>query len=58
MIRGQPSSLSGRENKVFADRLMGRNTVDRALLGVKARVRFKGKMRVVVRAVSLVWFSV
>ena len=50
MIRGRPSSLSGRENKVFADRFMGRDTVDR----VKTRGRFKGKMRVVLRAVSLV----
>jgi len=39
---------------VFAVRLMGRDTVDRASLGAKARVRFKGKMRVVLRAVSLV----
>jgi len=54
MIRGRPSSLSGRENKVFVDRLMGSDTVDRASLGVKARARFKGKMRVVLRAVSLV----
>ena len=56
MIHGRPSSLSGRDDKVFADRLMGRDTVDRASLRVKARMRFKGKMRVVLRAVSLVYF--
>ena len=58
MIHGRPSSLSGRENKAFADRLMGRDPVDRASLRVKARARFKGKMRVVLRAVSLVLFTV
>ena len=54
MIRGRPSPLSGRANKVFTDRLMGKDTVDRASLRVKTRARFKGKMRVVLRAVSLV----
>jgi len=58
MIRGGPSSLNGRENKVFADRLMGRDTVDRTSLRVERRRRFKGKMRVVLRAVLLVLFSV
>jgi len=41
---------------VLADRLMG--SVDRALLRVKTRERFKVKMRVVLRAVSLVLFTV
>ena len=54
MIHGRPSSLCGRRDKVFADRLMGRDTVDRASLRVKARMRIKGKMRVVLRAVLLV----
>jgi len=54
MIHGRPSSLRGRDDKVFADRLMGKDTVDRASLRVKTRMRFKGKMRVVLRAVSLV----
>ena len=56
MIHGRPSTLSGGENKVFADRLMlvGRNSADRTLLRVKTRERFKVKMRVVLRAVSLV----
>ena len=54
MIHGRPSSLRGRGDKVFADHLMGRDTVDRASLRVKARMRIKGKMRVVLRAVSLV----
>jgi len=54
MIHGRPSSLRGRGDKVFVDRLMGRDTVDRASLRVKARMRIKGKMRVVLRAVSLV----
>jgi len=54
MIHGRPSSLRGRRDKVFADRLMGRETVDRASLRVKARMRIKGKMRVVLRAVLLV----
>jgi len=54
MNRGRPSSLSGRENKVFADRLMGRDTVDRTSLRVKTRARFKGKISVVSRPVSLV----
>ena len=54
MIRGRPSALSGRENKVFADRLMGRDSVGRTLLRVKTRERFKVKMGVVLGAVSLV----
>ena len=54
MIRSRPSTLSGEENKVFADRLMGRDSADRTLLRVKTRERFKVKMRVVLRAVSLV----
>jgi len=54
MIRGRPSVLSGRENKVFADRLMGRDSVGRTLLRVKTRERFKVKMGVVLGAVSLV----
>jgi len=58
MIHGRPSSLRGRPDKVFADCLMGRDTVDRASLRVKARMRIKGKMRVVLRAVSLVLFTV
>jgi len=41
MIRGRPSALSGKENKVFADRLMGRDSVGRTLLRVKTRERFK-----------------
>ena len=55
MIHGRPSTLSGRENNVVADRLMGRDSVDRTSLRVKIRARFKGKMRVVLRAVSLVF---
>ena len=58
MIRGRPSTLSGGENKVFADSLMGGDSADRTLLRVKTRERFKVKMRVVLRAVSLVWFTV
>jgi len=58
MIRGLPSTLSGRENKLFADRLMGRGSMDRTLLRVKTRERFKVKMRVVLRAVSLDLFAV
>ena len=56
MIRGRPSTLGGGENKVLADRLMG--SVNRTLLRVKTRERFKVKMRVVLRAVSLVLFTV
>jgi len=41
MIHGQLSSLSRRDDKVFADRLMDRDTVDRASLRVKERTRFK-----------------
>ena len=37
---------------------MGRDTVDRTSRRVKTRARFKGKMRVVLRAVSLVLFTV
>jgi len=58
MIRGRPSSLNGRENKVLADRLMGRDTVDRTSVRVETRTRFKGKMRVMLRAVSLVLLTV
>ena len=54
MIRGRPSTLSGGQNKVFADRLMGRYSADRTLLRVKTRERFKVKMGVALRAVSLV----
>jgi len=54
MIRGPLSTLSGRENKVFAGRLISRDSMDRTLVRVKTRERFKVKMRVVLRAVSLV----
>ena len=53
MIGGRPSTVSGGQNKVFADRLMGRDSAERTLLRVKTRERFKVKMRVALRAVSL-----
>jgi len=37
MIRGRPSTLSGRQSNVFADCLMGRDSADRTLLRVKTR---------------------
>jgi len=40
---------------VFADLLMGRDSADRTLLRVKTRERFKVKMRVALRGVSLVF---
>ena len=55
MIRGRPSTLIGGQNKVFADCLMDRDSVDRTLLRVKTRARFKVKMRIPLRAVSLVF---
>jgi len=54
MIRRRLSTLSGGQNKVFADRLMGRDSLDGTLPRVKTRERFKVKMRVALRAVSLV----
>jgi len=54
MIRGRLSTLSGGQNTVFADRLMDRDSAERTLLRVKTRERFKVKMRVALRAVSLV----
>jgi len=58
MIRGPPSSSGGGQDKVFADRLMGRDSADRTLLRGKTRERFKVKMRVALRAVLLVQFTV
>ena len=55
MIRGRPSTLSGGRNKVFAGRLMGRDSADRTLLRVKTRERCKVKMRVALGEVSLVF---
>jgi len=54
MIRGRPSSLGGGQNKVFADCLMCRDSAGRNLPRVKTREGFKVKMRVALRAVSLV----
>jgi len=55
MIRGRPSTVSGGENKVFAERLMGRDSAEKTLLREKTRERFKVKMRVALRAVPLVF---
>ena len=45
-----PGTLSGGQNKVFADRLMGRDSVERTLLSARTRERLKVKMRVALRA--------
>jgi len=50
MIRDGPGTLSGGQNKVFADRLMGRDSVERTLLSARTRERLKVKMRVALRA--------
>ena len=54
MIRGRQSTLSSGQNKVFADRLMDRDSAEGTLLRVKTGERFKVKKRVALRAVSLV----
>ena len=46
MIRGRPSTLSGGQDKVFGNRLMGRDSGDRNLLRAKTIERFKVRMRV------------
>ena len=47
-------TLSGGQNKVFADRLMGRDSAGKILLRVETRERFNVKIRAAARAVSLV----
>jgi len=42
------------QNKVFADRLMGRDSAERTPLSARTRERSKTKMRVALRAFSLV----
>jgi len=54
IIRGWPSTSSGGQNKVLADRSMGRGSAGKTLLRVKTRERFGVKMRVALRRVSLV----
>jgi len=46
-------TLNGRQNKVFASRLVDADSVGRTLLGVRIREILKIKVRVVLRAVSL-----
>ena len=58
MIPGGPSTLSGGQKKVFASRLMGTDSVGKALLRVRTRERLKVKMRAVLRAVSLALVTV
>jgi len=53
MIRRRPSTLSGGQDKVFANSLMGRDSANMTSLRVKTRERFKVRMRVPLRAVSL-----
>ena len=50
--------LSGGQNKVFVDRLMGRDSVERTLLSVRTRERLKIKMRVALRAFRWLEFTV
>jgi len=56
MIRGRPSTLSGGQNKLFADCLVGRDSADGALLRVKNKREIQGQNKSYVKS-SFIGFS-